>query len=159
MVLKFVVGALLAASLNAVADRSVREAASTPSAVGSQAVDTTITIKASGSSLEFTPPNISVKNGKRVKLRFVNDGTLPHNIVLPKSASDLDALATEAYGAGETGYVPVGSKDKLIAYSTLASPGQTVEVTFVVPAPGEYTYVCLFPGHANSMFGTLRSLR
>jgi len=122
-------------------------------------VDTTITIKATGSSLEFSPPNISVQNGKRVKIRFVNEGTLPHNIVLPRSADDIDALATDAYEAGETGYVPLESKDKLIAYSTLASPGQTVEVTFVVPPPGEYTYVCLFPGHANSMFGTLRSLR
>ena len=123
------------------------------------AIDTTIVIKASGSSLEFSPPRLSVTNGTRVRLRFVNDGTLPHNVVIPRSAEDIDDLALDAYGAGETGYVPLADKDKLIAYSTLASPGQTVEVTFVVPPPGEYTYVCLFPGHANSMFGTLRSLR
>ena len=160
MVLKFVAGALLAATVNVVTDFKAKGASPVESAVRSeQAVDTTIVIKASGSTLEFTPPRISVKNGARVKLRFVNDGTLPHNIVLPRSVDDLDALAVEAYGAGETGYVPIASKSKLIAYSTLASPGETVEVTFVVPPPGEYTYACLFPGHANSMFGVLRSLK
>ena len=162
MIIKFVAGALVAATINVFTDLAAPAdvvANSERVASLSQAVDTTIVIKASGSTLEFTPPRISVKNGMRVKIRFVNDGTLPHNIVLPKSADDLDALADEAYGAGETNYVPMASKDKLIAYSTLASPGQTVEVTFVVPPPGEYTYMCLFPGHANSMFGILRSLR
>lgn len=124
-----------------------------------QDADTTITIKASGSTLEFQPARISVKTGRRVRLRFVNDGTLPHNVALPRSDEDLDAMATAAYQAGETGYIPMAHKDKLIAYTSLASPGQAVEATFVVPAPGEYTYVCLFPGHSNSMLGTLRALR
>ena len=121
--------------------------------------DTIITIRASGSTLEFQPARLSVKTGRRVKLRFVNDGTLPHNVALPRSEDDLDAIATAAYQAGETGYIPPEHKDKLITYTSLASPGQTVEAEFVVPAPGEYTYVCLFPGHSNSMLGTLRALR
>ena len=50
-------------------------------------------------------------------------------------------------------------KDKLVGWTTLASPGESVEMTFVVPAAGEYTYVCLFPGHSNSMLGTLRALK
>ncbi len=124
-----------------------------------QKFDTTIVIKAAGSTLEFTPPRISVKNGLRVRLRFVNEGTLPHNVVIPKFTKDVDDLAVEAYGAGDTHYVPLSDSTKLIAYSILASPGETVEVTFVVPPPGEYMYVCMFPGHANTMFGTLRSLR
>jgi uncharacterized cupredoxin-like copper-binding protein len=124
-----------------------------------QDADTTITIRASGSTLEFQPSRISVKTGRRVRLRFVNDGTLPHNVAMPRSDGDLDAMATAAYQAGETGYIPMAQKDKLIAYTSLASPGQAVEVTFVVPPPGEYTFVCLFPGHSNSMLGTLRALR
>jgi hypothetical protein len=55
--------------------------------------------------------------------------------------------------------VPLTLKDRMIAYSALASPGQTVEMVFVVPPPGEYTYVCLMSGHAGVMLGTLRSLR
>ena len=122
-----------------------------------QAVDTTITIKAATSALEFDPPTLAVKQGTRVRLRFVNAGTLPHNFVLVKDDDDIDALATAASKAGGD-YVPVAQKSKMFAYTTLASPGQTVEVIFVVPPPGTYTYVCLMSGHSNMMLGTLRSL-
>ena len=123
------------------------------------AADTTITIKAVGSTLEFVPQRISAKTGTRLRLRFVNEGTLPHNVVIPRSEDDVDGLVQAAYGAAETGFVPLGDRAKLLAYSTLASPGQSIEITLTVPAPGEYTYICLFPGHATSMFGTLRALR
>jgi plastocyanin len=130
-----------------------------PAVAVSQGADTTITIRAAGSTLEFTPTRVSAKAGTRLRLRFVNDGTLPHNLVVPKSDDDIDALALAAYQSGETGYVPMDLKAKLVGFTTLASPGETVEVSFVVPAAGEYTYVCLFPGHSNSMLGTLRALR
>lgn len=125
----------------------------------SQGADTTIVVRASGSSLEFVPARLSVKAGTRVRLRFVNDGTLPHNLVLPRRDDDIDALALAAYESAESGYVPVAQKEKLVAYTALVSPGETAEVFFDVPPPGEYTYVCLFPGHANTMLGTLRALR
>ena len=124
-----------------------------------QGADTTITIRASSSTLEFNPARVSARAGTRVRIRFVNDGTLPHNLVVPKKDDDIDALALAAYQAGETGYVPLEMKDKLVGWTALASPGESVEVTFVVPAAGEYTYVCLFPGHSNSMLGTLKALK
>jgi uncharacterized cupredoxin-like copper-binding protein len=122
------------------------------------AQDTTITIKAVSSSLEFLPASIAVKQGTRVKLRLVNEGTLPHNFVLPKSEDDIDALAMAAMAEGGD-YVPDDMKGKLIAYTALASPGETVEVTFVAPPAGTYTYVCLMSGHAAMMLGTFRSQR
>jgi plastocyanin len=121
--------------------------------------DTTIVLKSAGSALEFIPARISVRNGLRVRVRYTNDGTLPHNLAFAKSEDDLDAIASAAYAAGATGFVPLEHKDKLIAWSSLVSPGQTVDVTFVVPPPGEYPFICLFPGHANMMNGVLRSLR
>jgi plastocyanin len=129
-----------------------------PALCAQAAADTTITINASSSSLEFDPSAIAVRQGTRVRLRFVNRGTLPHNFVLVRDEGDIDSLAAAAAKLGGS-YVPLGQKDKLIAYTPLASPGQTVEVTFVVPKPGLYTYVCLMSGHSNSMFGTFRALR
>jgi len=121
-------------------------------------VDTTIVVRANSSTLEFDPPAIAAKAGARVRLQFVNTGTLPHNFVLVKNENDIDALAAAASKAGGD-YVPLAQKEKMIAYSTLASPGQTVELVFVVPPAGVYTYVCLLSGHSNSMLGTLRALR
>src|SRR5690242_9381579 len=86
----------------------------------SQGADTTITIRAAGSTLEFSPTHVSAKAGTRLRIRFVNDGTLPHNFVVPKSDDDIDALALAAYQAGETGYVPMDLKAKLIGWTTLA---------------------------------------
>jgi plastocyanin len=121
--------------------------------------DTTVVVRASGSTLEFQPSGLSVKTGTRVVLRFINEGTLPHNLVVPRNEDDIDALGVAAYEASETGYIPVAQKDKLLAFTTLASPGETVEVSFTVPPPGVYTFVCLFPGHYNTMLGKLRSLK
>lgn len=122
-------------------------------------VDRTVTIRTSGSNLAFDPDQLSLKAGTRVRIQYINDGVLPHNFVVVKSEDDLDALGAAAYDAEATGFVPLGQKDKLIAYTTLAAPGTTVSVTFEVPAPGEYMFVCLFPGHYNVMLGTLRALR
>jgi plastocyanin len=120
--------------------------------------DTTITIRSSSSSLEFDPASIVVKQGTRVKLRFLNAGTLPHNFVLVKDENDIDALALAAMQEGGD-YVPKDMKNRLLAYTKLASPGQTVEMTFVAPRAGVYTYVCLMSGHAAMMLGTLHSQR
>jgi len=120
--------------------------------------DTTVTVRASSSSLEFSPATIVVKQGRRVTLRLVNaTGTLPHNFVLAKHDDDIDALAMAAMQQGGD-YVPKDMKDKLFVFTALASPGQTVEVTFVAPPAGAYTYVCLMSGHAGMMLGTLRTL-
>ena|SRR5688572_3245652 len=150
--------AVALAALAAVAEAQSAKPA-TPAATAKAAVDTTIDIMAMGSTLEFETPAIAVKAGKRVRLRFMNHGTLPHNLVIAKSADDIDALIAAAGMAYKTGYVPVELKDKMIGWTALASPGQTVEFDFVVPPPGEYTYICLISGHYNSMLGTLRSLK
>jgi azurin len=120
--------------------------------------DTTITIRTVSSTLQFDLQRISVKQGTRLTIRLVNDGTLPHNLVVARTEDDLDALAEAASKAGGD-YVPHRLKERMIAWTGLASPGQTVEVTFVVPPPGSYPYVCLMSGHAMSMLGELRSLR
>jgi plastocyanin len=128
------------------------------SEAGAQAVDTTVVIKANGPTLEFDPTSVVLRQGTRVRLRFVNDGTLPHNVVFVLNEDDIDVMAMAAMQEGGD-YVPKDLKAKMIAWTKLASPGQTVETTFVVPPAGRYMYVCLMSGHANLMLGTLRSLR
>jgi uncharacterized cupredoxin-like copper-binding protein len=129
------------------------------SALQQARIDTTIVVRAEGPILEFIPGRLAAKAGLRVRLRFINDGLLPHNVVVPNDYDDLDELSTASMQSGSTGYIPMALKDKMLAYTKLASPGDTVDVVFVMPAAGEYTFVCLYPGHTNIMTGTLRSLR
>ena len=121
--------------------------------------DTVVTLRSIGSALEFLPDRIALKTGTKVRVRYTNDGTLPHNLVFVKSEDDLDALSAAAYQAGAEGYVPMQMKDKLIAWSVLLSAGKSADLDFVVPVPGEYPFICLFPGHSGMMLGTLRALR
>jgi len=121
--------------------------------------DTVITLRTTGSNMSFEPDHISARQGTRVTVRYVNDGTLPHNFVLVKEEADIDVLGPAAFQAKDTGYVPLELADRMIAYSDLAVPGATVEVTFVMPPAGDYFFVCLYPGHYNMMFGTLKSLQ
>jgi hypothetical protein len=45
----------------------------------------------------------------------------------------------------------------LVLHSTvLVKPGDTIRLGFVAPAqPGEYIYVCTFPGHWVRMYGVM----
>ena len=122
-------------------------------------VDTTVILRSEGPTLEFLPPRIALKHGIKARIRYVNDGLLPHNIVFPKNEDDIDDLAVEAASAAASGYVPMSQVAKLFGYSKLAKPNETTELVIIVPPPGEYRFVCLYPGHQNSMVGTLRSLR
>jgi uncharacterized cupredoxin-like copper-binding protein len=120
--------------------------------------DTVIAVRTTGSNLDFSPDRISLRQGTRVTIRYINDSTLPHNIVIVRNEDDIDALGMAAFSASQTGYVPVEHAGKMLAYSPLAVPGNSVEINFVMPPPGEYFFVCLYPGHYNMMVGTLRSL-
>jgi azurin len=43
--------------------------------------------------------------------------------------------------------------EDVYAFTPLARPGKTVEVTFKAPPAGTYTYTCTSPGHYLTMKG------
>jgi azurin len=97
-----------------------------------------------------------VTPGQKVVVTFKNIGTTPkfsmgHNFVLLDrtintgnvQSAFLDKASTEA----AHDYVPPGAKE-VLAHSKLLGPAETEVVTFNAPyIPGEYLYVCSFPGH------------
>lgn len=127
-----------------------------PMEVTGTATDT-LSLRAEGPTLEFLPDDLFASAGERVLLRFENGGELPHNFALFRSDGALDRFVNEAYEAQATDYIPPSSASELVAYSPLLSPGKTAEMEFVVPPPGSYTFICLFPGHGQMMLGTLTS--
>jgi uncharacterized cupredoxin-like copper-binding protein len=118
---------------------------------------TTITIYSSGTSLSFDPAEISVKQGTPVRIRYVNEATFAHNMIIVKKDEYIDILGAAAHSASQTGWMPMEHKDKVVAFTPLASPGKTVEVVFIAPPAGEYPFVCLVDGHHNAMVGVFRS--
>lgn len=118
-----------------------------------------IEIRPVGDEMRFEQTEFTVKPGQQVRLVFVNTATSPamqHNVVILTDPNAVDRVGTAAMEAGEANeYVP--TDEAILAHTPLAAPGETVEVTFTAPSePGDYKYICTFPGHYVMMQGTMR---
>ena len=113
-----------------------------------------VTIQADD-KMRYDVTAFEVKPGQKVSVTIKNIGTTPkfsmgHNFVmLDKTITTtnvqkfLDAASMEA----AHDYVPPGAKE-VLAHSKLLGPNETDTVTFTAPfVPGEYLYLCSFPGH------------
>ena len=106
-----------------------------------------------GDDMKFNLATIQAKPGETLRVVLKSTGTLPkmamgHNFVVVKLGTDVAAFNKAAMTAAATDYVPQDQKAQIIASTKLIGPGETVEVTFKVPAKaGSYPYMCTFPGH------------
>lgn len=119
-----------------------------------------VTIKPDNANpLAYDTKSFSAKVGQKVKLTFENNHpTLPqpHNFVLGKLGVDkgkMLGLAMAAMTLVDKGYIPESAD--ILANTKLLQPGQTETIEFVLPAAGEYNYICTFPGHGAIMNGTI----
>lgn len=109
-----------------------------------------------GDTMAYDKKTLTVPAGSEVHLTMKNNGKLAimkHNWVLVHKGTEAKVALAGMEKAPDAGYV-VPSPD-IIAYTPLAEPGKTVEVTFTAPAPGDYPYICTFPGHYVVMKGVL----
>ncbi len=125
-----------------------------------------LTIKAVGNppgTMKFENADLSVKAGSKVILRFENPDVLQHNLVLAKIGKKeavgalADAMLTDPE-ALKKHYVP--ESDDVIASTKLVNPAQFEVIEFTVPEePGDYPYICTFPGHWRLMNGILKVIK
>ena len=121
------------------------------------------TIKITGTEqMKFDVATITAKPGERLHVVLTAVGSMPkivmsHNFVLLQQGADPAAFVTAGSQYQKTDYIAPESKNDVIAATGMAGGGETVEVAFKAPMkPGEYTYLCTFPGHlAGGMKGTL----
>jgi azurin len=115
-----------------------------------------------GDDMKYSVTSIAAKPGETLRIRLVSKGTLPkvamaHNVVVLKAGAKQIDFANAAAMAAATGYIPPAMKDQVLAATAMAGPGETVDVTFKVPAAaGTYPFLCTFPGHfAAGMRGNI----
>lgn len=101
----------------------------------------------------FDVTAFEVKPGQKVSVTLTNKGTSPkasmgHNFVLLNRNVTMAKFADAASMAAATEYVPAEFKKDVIAATKLLGPGESETVTFNAPyIPGDYNYLCSFPGH------------
>ena len=119
--------------------------------------DATITI-GTQPGLQFDLPSFDIKAGSKLKLVFNNNDDMMHNVVVVEPGT-ADDVGMKAIGLGLEGpnrdYVP--SMEEVLFHTALLEPGTMEAIYFTVPSePGEYPYICSFPGHSFTMRGIMR---
>jgi len=107
-------------------------------------------------AMTFSLSTFVVKPGESIRVVLRVTGSQPadrmsHNFLLLKPKVDLPRFIMTASIARDEGYLPRALKDDVIAATDLVAAGESTSVTFAAPVrPGEYPYVCSFPGHYSA---------
>ena len=109
--------------------------------------------------MRYDTPYFAVEAGRPVQVVLENEDLMPHNLVITapgalRTVAEQAAALPPDSGAGGKQYVP-DTAEVLFATSMVQS-GRREALTFTAPGePGEYPYVCTFPGHWLRMNGTM----
>ncbi len=110
--------------------------------------------------MKYDLKTFTVEAGTTVEIVFENLDFMQHNFVVGKSGAlktigeAADKLASSPRGA-EMQYVP--DIPEVLFATKLVDPQKTERLTFTVPeTPGDYPYVCTFPGHWSIMNGVMK---
>jgi azurin len=129
-------------------------------AAGKPVVSKVIVVSVIKDVMKFRQTLITAKAGTTIQIVFQNPDHMQHNLVLikPKTTEKVgvaaDKLAMDPNGT-KLNYVP--RMPEVLQATPLVNPGGKFTLTFTVPkTPGDYPYVCTFPGHWRIMQGILR---
>jgi azurin/glucose/arabinose dehydrogenase len=124
------------------------------------AADQTVAVQAE-EGLRFDVGSFDVKPGARVQLDFANPSDMLHNLVIVKAGAATrvgEAALRLGLDGAKLGYVP--PSDDVLYHTALLEPRKSETIYFVAPdAPGDYPFVCTFPGHYVTMQGTMHVRR
>ncbi len=109
--------------------------------------------------LNYNKEKIRVRAGERISLVLKNTTVLPHNLVVTRPGRmravgrAADTLIGDPKGV-KRAYVP--DRDDVLFHTDVVRPSKTATLHFTAPEePGDYPYICTFPGHWRVMNGTM----
>jgi len=116
-------------------------------------------------SMRFNRDQFKVKAGERVTLVLKNIGELPrevmgHNVVILKRGEPVEPFGVAAAEAPENDFIPTGAghREAMVAHTRLLGPGEEDRITFTLPEPGDYPFLCSFTAHFRLMNGIIRAV-
>lgn len=122
-----------------------------------------IAMKTIQNEMKYDLSEFVVKAGETVTLVFENNDFMQHNLLildkgsLEKVGKAADKLAQDP-NAEDSSYIP--KMPEVLQATQLVNPNEKATLTFTVPnEPGEYPYVCTFPGHWRIMQGIMKVVK
>ena len=111
----------------------------------------------------FDKIQLVAEAGKPVELVFQNSDAMQHNWVLVAvGAVDEIGLATEKMPPqpDAQGRLYVPASPKVLQATKMLNPNDTLRLRFNAPSePGDYPYLCTYPGHWQRMRGVLKVVK
>ncbi len=109
--------------------------------------------------LQYVQKQLKAKAGEKLSITFKNPDVVPHNWLLAKPGSlqrlgaACNLMIADPQGLARH-YVP--ESEDVIAYTDMTNPTGTFTIHITAPKdPGNYPYLCTFPGHWMVMNGVL----
>ena len=107
--------------------------------------------------LKFDNELLEVKAGSKVKITFNNNDDMLHNLVITMPGKDQE-VGQQAMDMGlngtNAGYIP--DTKSILFHTCLIQPETSQSIYFPAPKPGDYPFICSFPGHSFVMKGVMR---
>ena len=120
----------------------------------------TIELAAAPYRMDYDIKEFTVEAGATVRLVLTNPDDKPHNLVIgtPGSLREIGRKATllgTTTNAKARHYVP--KMREVLHWIPIVEPRSSAELVFTVPEePGDYVYVCTYPGHWTTMNGIMK---
>jgi len=127
--------------------------------------DVTVGDKSSGTQYDelYIVEKIAAEAGEEMTITLENNTNMPaqamaHNFVLLKKDADVQAFVNASMTKKDNDYIAPDMTDQVLANTAMLAGGESETITFTVPSePGEYTFVCTFPGHyGGGMWGVIK---
>jgi len=123
----------------------------------------TISIKVVKDLMQFNKKAFTVKSRQKVIIEFENPDGMQHNMLIMKPGAfnkvgaAVDALVRDQKGASKS-YIP--NMPEVLQFIKLVDPGESATLEFTAPSqPGDYPYICTFPGHWRIMNGMMKVIK
>ncbi len=106
--------------------------------------------------LKYNLDRFEVGAGQPVKLTFTNTDIIPHNLLIVQPGSKAE-IGNQAIAMGIDAIKKAPENDKILQGTAMLDAGASETLTFTAPGePGDYEFVCTFPGHWTVMNGVMR---
>ncbi|HLS29695.1 MAG TPA: plastocyanin/azurin family copper-binding protein [Flavobacteriaceae bacterium] len=110
--------------------------------------------------MRYDKTSIKAKAGEEITIVLKTVSDLPadvmsHDLVVLKQGTTSREFGQEAAKAGGLDKMTDEQKEPVIIATDMLADGEEDEITFTLDEPGEYEYVCTFPGHFPTMHGVI----
>lgn len=114
-------------------------------------------------NMKFDVTLIEAEPGETIRITLETKSNMPaqamaHNVAIVDLDTNVDDFVLASMAAPDTDYIAPEFDEYVIAKTKMIGGGETSTIEFTVPeTPGDYEYVCTFPGHYfGGMKGVLR---